>query len=238
MTKNARSNDVVDILKSQHAEIRSAFRRASMPGPGRSRAFHQLVKLLAIHEAGEEAHVHPVTRKLAAAGKAVARARRTEEKEAKKLLTELTKIGPNGRGYGATLRELRKAVLAHAAREEREEFPALVREVSGPRRWMLGLEVRLTQAVAPTRPHPAVNNELANKLATPVFGPLDRARDLFSRSGNGNGTGGAARELFRRVSSGHSNGNGTSSLTAKAAKAATAVKAGKAGKAVVKAVSR
>jgi hemerythrin superfamily protein len=232
MTKNTRSNDVVDILKSQHAEIRSAFRRAARPGPGRSRAFQQLVKLLAIHEAGEEAHVHPVARKLAAAGKAVASARRTEEKEAKQLLTELARIGPNGRGYRGTLRELRKAVLAHAAREEREEFPALLREVSRPRRWMLGLEVRLTQAVAPTRPHPAVNNELANKLATPVFGPLDRVRDLLHRPGAGNGTG-VGRELLRRAAP--SNGNGNGSLAVKAAKAVTA---GKAGQRVAKAVTR
>jgi hypothetical protein len=47
---------------------------------------------------------------------------------------------------------------------------------------MLGLEVRLTEAIAPTRPHRLVNNELANKLATPVFGPLDRGRDLVRRA--------------------------------------------------------
>ena len=46
MSKRARSNDVVDILQSQHAQIRAAFRRAALPGPGRPRAFHQLVRLL------------------------------------------------------------------------------------------------------------------------------------------------------------------------------------------------
>jgi Hemerythrin HHE cation binding domain len=181
MSKRAGSNDVVDILKSQHAEIRAAFRRAALPGPGRPRAFQRLVRLLAVHEAAEEAHVHPAVRRAMAAGKSVTRARRAEEKEAKKLLVRLSRIGPHGRGYLSALRDLRRAVLAHAAREERHEFPALLRQVSRPRRRMLGMEVRLTQAVAPTRPHRLVNNEVANKLATPLFGPLDRGRDLLQR---------------------------------------------------------
>ena len=99
MSKRARNNDVVDILQSQHAQIRATFRRAALPGPGRPRAFHQLVRLLAVHEAAEEAHVHPAARRATTAGKAVTRARRAEEKEAKKLLVQLTRIGPHGRGY-------------------------------------------------------------------------------------------------------------------------------------------
>jgi hypothetical protein len=182
MTRHKRSNDVVDLLTGQHAQIRRAFRRAALPGRARRSAFYQLVRLLAVHEAAEEAHVHPVARHAAAAGKEVTSARRAEERQAKKLLTDLWKIGPDGDGYLRALRSLRRAVLAHVAHEEREEFPALLRHVSPLRRQMLGLEVRITQAVAPTRPHPAVSNELANKLAAPVFGPLDRGRDLLLRA--------------------------------------------------------
>ena len=46
---------------------------------------------------------------------------------------------------------------------------------------MLGLEVRLAKELAPTRPHPRVNGELANRLAMPVLGPADRCRDLIRR---------------------------------------------------------
>jgi hypothetical protein len=179
MSKRSSSHDVVSILREQHAEIRRAFRRAAMPGPGRPRAFRRLVRLLSVHEAAEEAHVHPVARRAATAGRALARARRAEEKEGRMLLARLTRIGPHGRGYLPLLLALRRAVLAHAAREEREEFPALLARVSRPRRRMLGLEVRLARVVAPTRPHPLVGNELANKLAMPIFGPLDRGRDLL-----------------------------------------------------------
>lgn len=50
------------------------------------------------------------------------------------------------------LRAVRRAVLEHAAREEREEFAALRRAVGAKRLRMLGAEVKLAQMYAPTRP--------------------------------------------------------------------------------------
>ena len=47
------------------------------------------------------------------------------------------------------------------------------------------LEVRLAKELAPTRPHPKVTGELANRLAMPVLGPADRARDLIRRRRGG-----------------------------------------------------
>jgi hypothetical protein len=96
------------------------------------------------------------------------------------LLARLREIGPHGARYLACLWALRREVLPHAAREEREEFPVLDR-LGRARRWLLGVEVSLARELAPTRPHPKVNGELANKLAMPVFGPADRIRDLLRR---------------------------------------------------------
>jgi hypothetical protein len=171
--------DVTTVLRDQHAEIRRAFRQAALPGPGRPDAFRRLVRMLAVHEAAEEAHVHPTTaRHLGRAATAAARV--GEEEQAKFLLARLWETGPRGAGYLRGLWTLRKAVLAHAAREEREEFPALDR-LGEARRQMLGIEVWLAKVLAPTRPHPNVNGELANKLAMPVFGPADRVKDAVQR---------------------------------------------------------
>ena len=170
--------DVTAVLKDQHRQIRRAFGRAARPGRGRTKAFHHLVQLLATHEAAEEAHIHPTARRVGRTAAAAARV--GEEKRAKELLAGLYRIGPDGDGYLRGLLSLRRAVLAHAAREEREEFPALDR-LSRWRRRMLGLEVRLAKELAPTRPHPRVNGELANRLAMPVLGPADRCRDLVRR---------------------------------------------------------
>ena len=172
-------SDVIGVLKAQHTEIRRAFTRAAMPGGRRPAAFRRLVRLLAIHEAAEEAHVHPTVRHIRSAARA-AQTRREEEKQTKRLLVTLARIGPDGDGYLRTLWALRRAVLIHTAREERGELPALA-TLSRTRRWVLGQEVRLAKYLAPTRPHPHVNGMLANKIAMPVFGPVDRCRDLADR---------------------------------------------------------
>lgn len=172
--------EVVSLLKAQHRAIRRQFVKAALPGPGREPAFEALRRLLAVHEGAEEAHVHPVARKVARGGRELVRQRLAEEKQAKKLLRELERTGPRGDGYLRLLGELRSAVLRHAQREETEEFPLLREGVTALRRRALGWEAKVTQALGPTRPHPRVNTELANKLAAPLAGPVDRARDLLS----------------------------------------------------------
>ncbi|MZE75475.1 hemerythrin domain-containing protein [Streptomyces xinghaiensis] len=172
---------VVDVLTRQHRQIRLGFLRAALPGPGRRRNFDRLMRLLAVHEAAEEAHVHPVARKTLRHGRDLAARRRREEKEAKRLLVRLWRTGPHGPGYLRRLNEVRRAVGRHAAREEREELAALRRVLSPARLRMLGAEVKLAQAYAPTRPHRWANNEFTNKLAAPVLGPLDRTLDAARR---------------------------------------------------------
>ncbi|MEW2512703.1 hemerythrin domain-containing protein [Streptomyces sp. NPDC046870] len=171
--------NVVDVLTRQHRQIKLGFLQAALPGPWRRRNFDRLMRLLAVHEAAEEAHVHPVARRALEHGRELAARRRAEEKQAKELLIALWRTGPHGTGYLRRLNEVRRAVTRHAAREEREEFQALRKAVSLPRLRMLGAEVKLTQAYAPTRPHRWVNNEAANKLAAPILGPVDRALDAL-----------------------------------------------------------
>ncbi|MFG3203793.1 hemerythrin domain-containing protein [Streptomyces sp. NPDC048192] len=173
--------NVVDVLTRQHRQIKRGFLQAALPGPWRRRNFDRLMRLLAVHEAAEEAHVHPVARKALQHGRELAARRREEEKQAKELLIALWRTGPDGAGYLRRLNDVRRAVTQHAAREEREEFQALRKAVSLPRLRMLGAEVKLTQAYAPTRPHRLINNEAANKLAAPILGPVDRMLDAVHR---------------------------------------------------------
>lgn len=166
------------VLREQHADIRRGFVRAALPGPGRPGEFRRLVRMLAEHEAAEEAHIHPTVRR--AGRKHVAAARAGEEERAKRLLARLCRGGPQSRGYLLLLGLLGWQVMRHAAREEREEFPVL--EALGPaRRWLLAAELRLARELAPTRPHSRISGELGNKLAMPVFGPADRIRDVAGR---------------------------------------------------------
>jgi len=170
--------DVTTLLAEQHAGIRRALVRAALPGAGRPGEFRRLVRMLAEHEAAEEAHVHPAVRR-AGRGR-VAAARADEEEHAKRLLARLWRSGPHGRGYLLLLGQLSWQVLRHAAREEREEFPVLA-GLGPARRRVLAAEVYLARELAPTRPHPRVNGELRNKAAMPVLGPADRIRDITDR---------------------------------------------------------
>ena len=83
------SEDVVDLLRAQHARIRDLFDEV-MHSDGRERedAFRQLVRLLAIHETAEEEIIHPAARRLPG-GDGIVDDRLAEEREAKELLSEL-----------------------------------------------------------------------------------------------------------------------------------------------------
>jgi len=169
--------DVVDLLEYQHGEIRRGFAKVARGGPDRARDWAALRSLLAVHEGAEEAHVHPLARKVLAGGRREVRARLREEKTAKKMLKRLERIGPDHPAFDAALARFRASVLRHAKREERDEFRVLRHAVSLSPRRMLRLQTKLTRALGPTRPHPAVNTGVANKLAAPVAAPVDRARD-------------------------------------------------------------
>jgi hypothetical protein len=97
------------------------------------------------------------------------------------MLVSLVRLGPESPGYLRRLIALGRAVIRHAAREERAEFPGLRAALSGPRLRLLGAEMKLAQVYAPTRPHPWSNNELTNKLAAPLLRPWDHLRDTDGR---------------------------------------------------------
>jgi hemerythrin superfamily protein len=171
--------DVVALLMEQHEEIRALFAELEGAlGDRRRDAFRRLVRLLAVHETAEEEVVHPAVRDLED-GEAVVDARVAEEHRAKELLSTLDKIGPEADGFDTLLVQLRDDVLAHAAHEEREEFPRLRAACSPERLRAMALAVRAAEAIAPTRPHPGVESATANLLLGPPVAIMDRARDLI-----------------------------------------------------------
>ena len=129
--------DVTAVLRNQHRQIRRAFARAARPGRNRSRAFYQLVRLLA----------------------------------------RLWRTGPHGAGYRRGLRRC----VGRCSPTPRGRNGRSSRCWAADAARLLGLEVKLAKELVPTRPHPRVNGELANRLATPVLDPADRLRDLVHR---------------------------------------------------------
>ncbi|GAA4078959.1 hemerythrin domain-containing protein [Nonomuraea soli] len=174
--------DVVDLLLRQHALIRDLFDEVEQATPERRpEAFTRLVRLLAVHETAEEEVVHPWVRKLDG-GEGVVEDRLAEEHEAKQLLAQLDKDGPEAPDFLERLLLLRAAVSAHATSEERYEFNQLRAHTSAAQRRAMGAGVKAAEAMAPTHPHPGTESATKNLLAGTPVAMMDRARDVIRRA--------------------------------------------------------
>jgi hemerythrin superfamily protein len=179
MTHSVENEDVIELLQRQHEEIRQLFTQLeTATGDRRKDLFHDLVRLLAVHETAEEEVVHPEVRSLRG-GEVVVEARLGEEHRAKELLATMTDIGPDADGFDTLLVQLRDDVLAHADHEEREEFPLLRQAHDQQRLRAMASTVKVAEKIAPTRPHPGVESATANLLLGPPAAIVDRVRDAI-----------------------------------------------------------
>jgi hemerythrin superfamily protein len=175
----AQEQNVVDLLLDQHNQIKSLFDQVAMAQGTRKRElFEDLVRLLAVHETAEEEVVHPTARRSIDGGDQVVEQRLAEEDEAKHALAELYDLGVEHPDFDARLAMLAQAVIAHATREETEEFVYLRQNVSAANLRRMAGALKAAEAGAPTRPHPmAGESATANLLAGPPMAVFDRMRD-------------------------------------------------------------
>jgi hemerythrin superfamily protein len=181
--------DVVDLLLAQHGRVEELFREVlESTGDERRDTFHELTRLLAVHETAEEEIVHPLARRSIDGGEGIVDDRLTEEREAKELLADLYDKGPDAPDFEARLLELRQAVLTHARFEERYEFTRLREAASQATLKAAAAALVAAEATAPTRPHPGTESATKNLLVGPPAAIMDRARDVirdaFKKSGD------------------------------------------------------
>lgn len=176
--------NLIDLLLADHAKVRALFDSlATATGSERESLFAELRQDLVQHEVAEEEIVRPLTRQSVPQGGAIADARVDEEAHAETLLAKLEKADVGSGDWDELLAELRKGVLAHAEREEDEEFPALRANVPADRLDKLGAVLELAKQAAPTHPHPATpNTATANLLLGPLAAVTDRARDAVTKA--------------------------------------------------------
>jgi hemerythrin superfamily protein len=171
--------DVVDLLITQHTQIRDLFLEVeSANGKARGELFRRLVRLLAVHETAEEQLVHPLARLQVQGGGDIVDDRLAEEHQAKRALAALEKMGPDAPEFPRLLAELRASVLEHAGHEEAYEFRYLRRDVPAIELRALVPLIKAAEAIAPTHPHPGVESATANNLVGPALSLFDRTKDL------------------------------------------------------------
>ncbi|GIE87314.1 hemerythrin domain-containing protein [Actinoplanes regularis] len=177
MTTTQQDQDVIELLCDQHNEIKSLFAEVrSTTGEDRKHAFHQLVRLLAVHESAEELIVHPASRH--DASDAVVDACLHEENEAKRELTNLYALGTDAHDFDEVFAAFERKVIAHATHEEQQEFPVLRRNTDPAKLRRMAGAVRAAEAVAPTRPHAGMGESAKTMvLVGPPMAIFDRTRD-------------------------------------------------------------
>jgi len=122
----AQGRDIVQVLLGQHEEIKRRFAQLqAADGEERGRLFGELADLLHARETGEQQVAHPVIRGDATGGRQIAADRLEEEQKADRALAELKALGVGHPNFRAKLEAFHRAVLAHAAAEEEQEFPRL-----------------------------------------------------------------------------------------------------------------
>jgi hemerythrin superfamily protein len=175
----ANTGDVVDLLIEQHMTIRDLFLQVSAStGDARREAFHELVRMLAVHETAEEQLVHPLARISVHGGGDVVDDRLAEEHDAKQTLAALEQMGPDAAEFDNLLAKFRTDVLQHAHNEETYEFRYLRANVPAAQLRALVPMVTAAEAVAPTHPHPGLESATANTLTGPALSLFDRVKDL------------------------------------------------------------
>lgn len=170
--------DAVDLLLQQHQQIRDLFAAVDKAAGAKVKQerFEELRRFLAVHETAEELVTHPRAR-MADDGNSVVDARLEEETASKKLLASLDGMKVHDPAFDSRFKELRRAVLDHAAAEERDEFP-LLRQSSESQLALMARAIRAAQALGPTHPHPSVGSAMTtNLMAGPLASVIDRTRD-------------------------------------------------------------
>jgi hemerythrin superfamily protein len=173
--------DLVQFLEEQHDQIEAGFNTVLQSrGEDRKSAFFALRRLLAVHETAEEEIVHPAARKELPDGNLIVEARLQEEREAKKVLSELEDLDVDSVEFEQQFLLLQSSVLMHAQAEEQQEFERLGDVLDQSRLDKMRKAVELAERMAPTRPHAGVESATGNILVGPFAAMLDRARDAIS----------------------------------------------------------
>ena len=136
--QNVVSPDVVDVLRREHEQIRRLC--VDVREARRDRKKYPLAALQqAVHRhlLGELAVAHPAVRNSGPDGDAVALDLQVKGEQLDHSITELGRLGAGHADFDARFADVRGALLAHAADQERDEFPLLRRHVPAQRLHMM-----------------------------------------------------------------------------------------------------
>ena len=183
MTNSQPSQDVVDVLSSDHTEFTALIAeiRASADPAVRRDLTDTVISELVRHAVAEEMYVYPAMRKHLPDGDKAVEHDTEEHKELERTMKDLEALEASSPEFDTKLDELSEILADHVQDEESEQFPELRRRIPRDELVELAGKVETAKKLAPTRPHPgAPNNQVFHKLVGPGVGLVDRLRDKLT----------------------------------------------------------
>lgn len=141
--------DILSVLLGQHQQLRRLCAEVQAgSGADKRRLLGSLTRLVHVHEYGEQAVVHPVTRDHTVGGDPIGRACQAEGVRSRLAIAGLRGLGVGHPDFDAAFVAFRRTVLDDTAHEERDEWPLLRRYVSSGQLHMMANEIRDVQAMS------------------------------------------------------------------------------------------
>lgn len=164
--------DLIGAILVDHLDIQDLFGevRAAQGTEKRRDAFDRLVRKLMVHEAAEEAIVHPLTEE-ADGGRRIGERRVHEELQAERMVSKMIALDPSEREFDTKLDLLESAVLRHATKEEGQEHPLLQQTIEPARLRHLGEVYRMAQESAQACASIPPGSEAMGKGSVPMVPP-------------------------------------------------------------------
>jgi hemerythrin superfamily protein len=148
------SGGVIDVLQSQHEQVKKLLTQVSSGDRAASDDFCELHHKIAVHETAEEEIVYPSLRASGPDGERVVNARMAEEEAGVKVLTQLEALEVGSAEFTTLFAKFQKAVLEHATAEEREVFPLLARTHTPAQLQQMAQKFQTAETAAPAHAHP------------------------------------------------------------------------------------
>ena len=182
MTANTGSQDVIEILTTDHREVLTLVGQIPAADPERRRDLADtVIAELMRHSVAEEMYVYPAMRDHLPDGESKVRHDVQEHQELEEVMKELEGVDAADPRFLEVLGRLEAILRDHVSDEETEQFPLLRAHLSRDQLVEMGQKVETAKKAAPTRPHPsAPHSELFHKLVGPGVGMVDRLRDKLT----------------------------------------------------------
>jgi len=175
-----RGKDVVSIIMEEHRVVDALGERYRMERNDKEKqgVAHNIIKLLSIHAACEEAALYPWMKQHLANGPQLVQHALAEHQAIKDDLYALDQMKLGDAGYDAKLQKALRDTQHHVKEEEEELLPMVQKQASTAELDEIRTAFLNAKTLAPSRPHPSAPTEPPqNKIVNAATVPIDMARD-------------------------------------------------------------